>query len=75
MKSVFVLQHSYELEGCEETKFIGVYASEQDAQDAIGRLKLQPGFIDRPSDFHIDEYEINKDHWTEGFFTASADTN
>ena len=67
MKSAFVLQHSYEIDGNDETKFIGVYATNELAEEAILRLKIQPGFRDRPEDFHISEYEINKDHWVEGY--------
>jgi hypothetical protein len=67
MKSAFVLQHSYEVDGNDETKFIGVYATYELAEEAILRLRTQPGFRDRPEDFHISEYEINKDHWVEGY--------
>lgn len=67
MKKVFVLQHSYEKDFCEETKFIGVYSSIEKAESAIERLKIQPGFRDRPEDFQIEEYELDKDQWTEGY--------
>jgi hypothetical protein len=73
MKTVFVLQHSYELEGCDETKFIGVYSSHEEAQQAILRIKNKPGFRLRQNDFHATEYEINKDQWVDGFFTASGE--
>jgi hypothetical protein len=64
----------------ENIKFIGVYRSADLAQAAVDRLKMQPGFCDSPrvvdpmidSDergFYIDEYELDKDHWTEGFVT------
>ncbi len=69
MKSIYILQHSYELDSCDETKFIGVYESELEDRGAIKRLITQPGFRDRPEDFSIDKYELNKDHWTEGFAT------
>lgn len=72
MKSVFVLQHSYEEDGYDETKFIGVYSSEQTAKAAVDRLRLQNGFKDRPNDFHIEEYELDKDHWAEGFATITS---
>ena len=32
-----------------------------------------PGFKDHADGFTIDEYEIGKDHWAEGFRTISAD--
>ena len=37
------------------------------AQDAVTRIVTQPGFANFPDGFHIDEYEMDKDHWTEGF--------
>lgn len=84
MDSVFVLQHSREMPSGEDAvKFIGVYRTEVSARAAAHRLKAQPGFcrfpklFDKLSDdygdgFHIDEYELDKDHWIEGFFTAPA---
>ena len=73
MKSVFIVQHSYELSGTgeEETKLIGVYSSKEAAEKAIARLTKQPGFKDLPDYFNIDEYEIDKDNWTEGFLTET----
>ena len=72
MKSVFVLQHSYEIDEQDRTKFIGVYSTVKKAENAIKRLKKQTGFCDRPNDFNIDEYELNKDHWREGFSTMTS---
>ena len=70
MMKVFVLQHEYEIaEGRDEAKFIGVYSTREHAQAAISRLITQPGFAEHPDDFSIDEYETDKDHWTEGFVT------
>jgi len=69
--SVFVVQHSYEVEPCghDETCFIGVYATREDANEAVKRLSKQPGFCERPDCFYVGEYELGKDHWTEGFVT------
>jgi hypothetical protein len=72
MKTAFILQHSYELEGEEETKFIGVYSSEEEANSAIERLKEKPGFVNWQECFSIGEYHINQDHWTEGFSTMTS---
>lgn len=67
METTFVLQHSYEIDGIDETKFIGVYATKELAEASILRLKNKPGFRDRPENFQISEYELNKDHWVEGY--------
>lgn len=70
MKSVFVVQHVHELpSGEEDVKFIGVYSSMKRAEAAVLRLSRKPGFIDHPTTFHIDEYELDTDHWVEGFVT------
>ena len=67
MKSVFVLQHQYEQWGHDCVKFIGVYSTHQEAKKAVKRLRLQAGFCDWPEGFCIDEYPMDRDHWTEGF--------
>ncbi len=71
MKVVYVLQHSYEIgeEGeFDETKLIGIYSSKEKAEKVIEIYKALPGFKEYPiSCFHIDKYEIDKDHWSEGF--------
>lgn len=70
--TVYVLQHSHELDGCDETKMIGVYSSQQLAEAAIERLRQQPGFKDHPNDFFIDPYPLDQDHWTQGFVVVST---
>ena len=71
MTSVYLLWHEYEIEPKrDETKLLGVYSSRELAEDARGRLMEQPGFRDHPNDFEIAEYELNRDHWTEGFITV-----
>ena len=71
MNSVFLLWHVHELvDGEDDEMLIGVYASRSDAEAAIERLRDQPGFAQYPNDFTIDEYEIGKDHWVEGFVTV-----
>ena len=66
---VYVLQHSYEVAECghDITKFIGVYTTRDAAQAAIERLSLQPGFRDSINSFCVDEYEVDQDHWAEGY--------
>jgi hypothetical protein len=82
MKTVFVLQHVNVLPGGEEdVKFIGVYRSSEVARAAIERLKVQPGFCEHPrlidpqtdddvAGFYLDECELDRDHWSEGFATV-----
>ena len=83
MKSVFIVQHLRVLPDGqrEDIKLIGAYHSLEAAHEAIERLKSQPGFCDFPrlldslvdddeQGFYIDEYELDKDHWPEGFVTV-----
>ena len=72
MKTVFLLEHSYELEGIEKTKCIGIYTTEMEAKKAIERLSEKPGFKNYKEDFCIDEYNLNQDHWTSGFATIAT---
>lgn len=64
--------------------FIGVYRTEHSALSAVERLASQPGFSQHPyvvdfesseddQGFHVSEYELDKDHWTEGFVTMVGD--
>jgi len=72
MKSVFIVHHSYQLDDdafSEETKLIGVYSSKKEAEEAVVRSRKLPDFDRLPDYFSIDEYELDKDHWTEGFDT------
>ena len=65
----FLLWHRRFVEEEDHEILIGVYASHSDATAAIDRVKNQLGFQDYPDGFEISEYEIGKDHWTEGFVT------
>ncbi|WP_421944984.1 DUF7336 domain-containing protein [Pedobacter sp.] len=71
MKTVFILYHSYELEGCDETKLIGAYSTKEQAELAIIRLKDKNGFKYRPDAFEISQHELDQDNWKEGFSTMT----
>ena len=68
MPLVYVLQHvRTDDEYGDDAKLIGVYGSATTAHAAVARLLTQPGFRDHPQGFNIDPYELDADHWTEGF--------
>lgn len=70
MDTVYILWHTHPTGANENNeKLIGVYESEQNAMAAQSRLLLMPGFCSYPEGFEINEYQIGKDHWTEGYFT------
>lgn len=85
MEKVFLVQHSHAIQsGTEDVKMIGVYRTLDAAKVAVGRLGVQPGFSEHPNlidadatdgqgGFYIDEYELDKDHWAEGFVTLAGD--
>jgi hypothetical protein len=68
MASVFVVQHVHSRDdGSEDVKFIGVYSSRGNAEAAVARLSRRPGFEEAPDGFAIDEYQIDRDQWAEGY--------
>jgi hypothetical protein len=72
VKSVFLLWHSHEYpDGSDSDKLIGVYETREAAEAAIERVGSQPGFAENRADFLIDEYELGRDHWVEGYFHDS----
>ena len=71
MNTVWLLWFEQEQEGGEDTELlIGVYRTECDALAAKERLKDQPGFREYPQGFNAHQYDVGKDHWTEGFVRA-----
>ncbi len=68
---VFLVQHVHiHNDGAETVKLIGIYTSRANAEQAIERLKQQPGFRDVPEGFVLDQYTLDEDNWTEGFVTV-----
>ncbi|HEX8649481.1 MAG TPA: hypothetical protein VF708_01475 [Pyrinomonadaceae bacterium] len=54
----------------EDEKLIGVYSTQEKAEGAIDRLRVQPDFVDVPEGFGIYPYTVDKDtDWTEGLST------
>jgi hypothetical protein len=69
---VYLLEHYYEVvfngKIFFETKTIGIYSTRDKADQVIKRFINITGFNKYPiTCFNIDEYEIDKDNWTEGF--------
>jgi hypothetical protein len=71
MGSAFLLWYVRAPDSADEEEFlIGVYCTEEEAKAAIVRLRDKPGFVSAPGEFQIHPYEMNRDHWTEGFVTT-----
>jgi RimJ/RimL family protein N-acetyltransferase len=72
--TVYILWHTHVLsEDRDDSKLIGVYASEEAAKQAQVRVGGQPGFQQHPEGFEVVGYELGKDHWEEGYATMLGD--
>jgi hypothetical protein len=82
MKSVFIVQRLHVLPGeHEDVKIIGIYTTMAAALAAVDTVKDQNGFRDNPNlvnpeaeesnaqGFCIDEYDLDMDHWEDGYVT------
>lgn len=68
MTRVYILHHMADhVAGEEAVKIVGAYSSQANAAAAIERMKDKPGFIDHPDGFSVDEYQLDRDYWAEGF--------
>jgi homoserine kinase type II len=66
---VYLLWHAHDLDEEVDVKLLGVYSSQQKAEEARQRVLGKPGFRDHPEGFHISHYEVDRDWWVEGFDT------
>lgn len=51
----------------DDVKLLGIYSSEAAAERRVRRARHLQGFVDEPDCFQIGEYDLDEDHWTEGF--------
>jgi hypothetical protein len=73
MESVFLVWHVHKIADFnEDEKLIGVYRTEDKAGAAVARLLDKPGFKDSVGGFQVVAYELDKDHWGEGYETMDA---
>jgi len=70
MDVVYDLWFTREYADREDTELhIGIFSSEQAAQDAIARLRDKPGFRDFPEGFEAHATRLDDPGWTAGFVT------
>jgi hypothetical protein len=68
MDIIYIVHHAHSLKhGHEDVKMIGAFSVRARAEAAVARLSIAPGFKASPDGFSIDEYELDKPHWVEGF--------
>lgn len=71
IESIYMVWHERELaDGCDDRKFIGAYGTQEEAEAAVRRAGLLPGFADFKEDFRIAPVTLGQDNWTTGFFAA-----
>ncbi|MNR53554.1 hypothetical protein D3C85_1735860 [compost metagenome] len=69
VKEVYCLTHFYDVEDDEEIRYIGIYTTNERAEEVLSELKLKPGFAEHPEDFNIDRFTLNEREWKEGFIS------
>jgi hypothetical protein len=67
MKTLFVVIH--ENPETDDFKIVGIYSSRERAEAGIERTRKLPGFSALPKGFSINEYELDRDQWRQGFAT------
>lgn len=63
---IFAVFHWNKL-GDQDIKTIGLYSTFEKAEAAVERVGAKPGFRERPEGFHVVQYTLDEDNWTEGF--------
>jgi hypothetical protein len=54
----------------DDAKLIGIYRDQREADAAIARTRLLPGFSDEPECFIVETHTVDEDNWTTGFMTV-----
>lgn len=71
MKTIYCLAHSYEHPSGEpEIKTLAYFGSKKEAEDAVRHYVELPGFVRYPDGFFVDEVQLGRLHWEEGFETV-----
>ncbi len=67
---VYLLYHAHDLVEEVDVKLLGVYSSEQKAEEAKQRAGNKPGFSAHLDGFQIVQYEVDRDEWTDGYVSV-----
>ena len=66
MMQVYLLLHSYVRGGGRFTKRIGIYSTREGAEQAVQKLRTQPGFKDYPAGFAVHQVKMDQVAWIDG---------
>ena len=68
---LFIAHHTARVGSAhEDVKMLGVFQTKELAEAAIESLKSKPGFRDPGGLFEVNECDVNKVLWTEGYGNA-----
>lgn len=59
--------------GCDHDLLLGIYSTQEKAEQGLALLRDQPGFRDFPECFEILEGTVDQTHMLEGFVIAWGD--
>lgn len=60
---------TWDEESGDNVKLLGVYSSDEHARERIRQAQRLPGFIDEPNCFMVTQYQVDEDHWSDGYIT------
>ncbi len=72
MEKVYLVHHIRDIsedDDIQDVKLIGVYTTEELAEEAVERKKKLEGFRDYREGFEISKTTLNEDIWTSGFIS------
>lgn len=70
MEHIYLVQHCYEVNDVDEIKLIGIFSTEELANNAINDLIDKPGFKTLPKEcFTISNLKIDEYSWKDGFIS------
>jgi hypothetical protein len=70
-RTVWLVWHESDADGCKECKLLGVYSTRARAEAAVDGRRGKPGFVDHPDGFEVASYVIDRDTaWLDGFVTV-----
>jgi hypothetical protein len=74
MTTVHVLWHRCtDEEGRDHELMLGIYSTQEKAEQALALLRDKPGFRDYPDGFEVQDATIDRTYMTEGFVFAWGD--
>ena len=70
-QQVYLLWHAHTLEdGESDEKLLGVYSTEDKANQRKASAMNLPGFKGSQGSFEVARYVVDRDEWAEGFVTS-----